>query len=116
MRETLSKYKEQVRKQVLAKDKLCVIVKAPNGRMVDVYTTEWIDTPVIPVLQEEARLNKEEYETELKKVEQEKFNRITLKFEELIKELDQSNAVIKQLQEHIVALEHEIKVIKGEVE
>jgi hypothetical protein len=107
MRETLSAYKEQMRKQTLAKDKLCVISKSPEGKIIDIKVAEWVDTPIVDELKQQAEINYIEYIAKQKK---------ELDDKELLLDQQLANIIgtIEELQIKIEELEHELAIIKGE--
>jgi hypothetical protein len=107
MRETFSAYKEQIRKQTLAKDKLCVITKLPNGKIIDLKVAEWIDTPIVEELLQQAHINKQEY-LEEEKIIHAKEKKV---LEDKIAELESK---FVQLETFLELLEHEVAIIKGE--
>jgi hypothetical protein len=107
MRETLSQIKENVRRQIAVRDKLVVIVKAPNGQMIEVLNGEWVEVNFLEELKKQASLNKQEYEASVKTEQHAKEELVMKRFELLAKEYE--SAI-----ERIKTLEHEIKVIKGE--
>jgi hypothetical protein len=107
MRETLSKIKEDVRKQIAVRDKLVVVLKAPNGQMIEVLDGQWVEVNFLEELRKQALMNKQEYEQALKVEQVAKEELIIKRFELLAK--DHELAL-----ERIKALEHEIRVIKGE--
>ena len=107
MRETLSQIKENVRKQIAVRDKLVVIVKAPNGQMIEVLDGQWVEVHFLEELRKQAFLNKAEYEASVKTEQSAKEELVMKRFELLAKEYEVAI-------ERIKALEHEVKVIKGE--
>lgn len=107
MRETLSQIKENVRRQIAVRDKLVVIVKAPNGQMIEVLNGEWVEVNFLEELKKQASLNKVEYEQSVKTEQVAKEELVMKRFELLAKDYEEAI-------ERIKALEHEIKVIKGE--
>jgi hypothetical protein len=107
MRETLSAYKEQIRKQTLQKDKLCVITKSPQGKIIDVNIVEWVDTPIIEELIAQANINKQEYLAHETQVQQDKEDTIKAEFALLQHNID-------LLAKEIEKLQHELMLIKGE--
>jgi hypothetical protein len=107
MRETLSQIKENVRRQIAVRDKLVVIVKAPNGQMIEVLNGEWVEVNFLEELKKQALLNKQEYEASVNLEKHAKEELVMKRFELLAKEYEEAI-------ERIKALEHEIKVIKGE--
>jgi hypothetical protein len=107
MRETLSQIKENVRRQIAVRDKLVVIVKAPNGQMIEVLNGEWVEVNFLEELKKQASLNKQEYETSVNLERHAKEELVMKRFELLAKEYEEAI-------ERIKTLEHEIKVIKGE--
>jgi hypothetical protein len=107
MRETLSKIKEDVRKQIAVRDKLVVVLKAPNGQMIEVLDGQWVEVNFLEELRKQALMNKQEYEQALKVEQVAKEELIIKRFELLAK--DHELAL-----ERIKALEREIRVIKGE--
>jgi hypothetical protein len=107
MRETLSQIKENVRRQIAVRDKLVVIVKAPNGQMIEVLNGEWVEVNFLEELKKQALLNKQEYEASVKTEQHAKEELLMKRFELLAKEYEEAI-------ERIKTLEHEIKVIKGE--
>ena len=107
MRETLSQIKENVRKQIAVRDKLVVVVKAPNGQMIEVLDGQWVEVNFLEELKRQALLNKQEYEQGVKLEQQAKDELIIKRFELLAKDYEQAI-------ERIAKLEHEIAVIKGE--
>jgi hypothetical protein len=107
MRETLSQIKENIRKQIATRDKLVVLNKAPNGQIIEVLEGQWVEANFLEELKEQATLNKQEYEGFVKTEQNAKDELIIRRFELLAKEYE--NAI-----ERIKALEHEIRVIKGE--
>jgi hypothetical protein len=107
MRETLSQIKENVRRQIAVRDKLVVIVKAPNGQMIEVLNGEWVEVNFLEELKKQASLNKQEYEASVNLETHAKEELVMKRFELLAKEYEEAI-------ERIKTLEHEIKVIKGE--
>jgi hypothetical protein len=107
MRETLSQIKENVRRQIAVRDKLVVIVKAPNGQMIEVLNGEWVEVNFLEELKKQASLNKQEYEASVNVERHAKEELVMKRFELLAKEYEEAI-------ERIKVLEHEIKVIKGE--
>jgi DNA-binding transcriptional regulator YhcF (GntR family) len=107
MRETLSQIKENIRKQIATRDKLVVLNKAPNGQIIEVLEGQWVEANFLEELKQQATLNKQEYEGFVKTEQNAKDELIIRRFELLAKEYE--NAI-----ERIKALEHEIRVIKGE--
>ena len=107
MRETLSQIKENVRKQIAVRDKLVVILKAPNGQMVEVLDGQWVEVNFLEELRKQALLNKQEYEALVKTEQVAKEDLVMKRFELLAKEYELAI-------ERIKALEHEVRVIKGE--
>jgi hypothetical protein len=107
MRETLSQIKENVRRQIAVRDKLVVIVKAPNGQMIEVLNGEWVEVNFLEELKKQASLNKQEYEASVNLERHAKEELVMKRFELLAKEYEEAI-------ERIKVLEHEIKVIKGE--
>jgi hypothetical protein len=107
MRETLSQIKENVRRQIAVRDKLVVIVKAPNGQMIEVLNGEWVEVNFLEELKKQASLNKQEYEASVNVERHAKEELIMKRFELLAKEYEEAI-------ERIKVLEHEIAVIKGE--
>ena len=107
MRETLSQIKENVRRQIAVRDKLVVIVKAPNGQMIEVLNGEWVEVNFLEELKKQALLNKQEYEASVNLEQHAKEELVMKRFELLAKEYEEAI-------ERIKTLEHEIKVIKGE--
>lgn len=107
MRETLSQIKENVRRQIAVRDKLVVILKAPSGQMIEVLNGEWVEVNFLEELKEQALLNKQEYEAYVNAERHAKEELVMKRFELLAKEYE--DAI-----ERIKALEHEIRVIKGE--
>ena len=107
MRETLSQIKENVRKQIAVKDKLVVLLKAPNGQIIEVVDGQWVEVNFLEELRKQALLNKQEYEQVVKAEQHAKEDLIVKRFELLAKEYEQAI-------ERIKVLEHEVKVIKGE--
>jgi DNA-binding transcriptional regulator YhcF (GntR family) len=107
MRETLSQIKENIRKQIATRDKLVVLNKAPNGQIIEVLEGQWVEANFLEELKQQATLNKQEYEGFVKTEQNAKDELIVRRFELLAKEYE--NAI-----ERIKALEHEIRVIKGE--
>jgi hypothetical protein len=107
MRETLSAYKEQIRKQTLQKDKLCVITKSPQGKIIDVNVVEWVDTPIVEELIAQAHINKQEYLAKEKALQEDKEDVIKAEFALLQHNID-------FLAKEIENLQHELMLIKGE--
>jgi hypothetical protein len=107
MRETLSQIKENVRRQIAVRDKLVVIVKAPNGQMIEVLNGEWVEVNFLEELKKQASLNKAEYEASVNVERHAKEELVMKRFELLAKEYEEAI-------ERIKTLEHEIAVIKGE--
>ena len=107
MRETLSQIKENVRRQIAVRDKLVVIVKAPNGQMIEVLNGEWVEVNFLEELKKQASLNKAEYEASVNVERHAKEELVMKRFELLAKEYEEAIQRIKEL-------EHEIRVIKGE--
>lgn len=107
MRETLSQIKENVRKQIAVKDKLVVLLKAPNGQIIEVVDGQWVEVNFLEELRKQALLNKQEYEQVVKAEQLAKEDLIIKRFELLAKEYELAI-------ERIKALEHEVRVIKGE--
>jgi hypothetical protein len=107
MRETLSQIKENVRRQIAVRDKLVVILKAPNGQMIEVLNGEWVEVNFLEELKKQASLNKAEYEASVKTEQVAKEELVMKRFELLAKEYEEAI-------ERIKALEHEVRVIKGE--
>lgn len=107
MRETLSQIKENVRKQIAVKDKLVVLLKAPNGQIIEVVDGQWVEVNFLEELRKQALLNKQEYEQVVKAEQVAKEDLIIKRFELLAKEYELAL-------ERIKALEHEVRVIKGE--
>ena len=107
MRETLSQIKENVRKQIAVRDKLVVILKAPNGQMIEVLNGEWVEVNFLEELKKQALLNKQEYEQSVKTEQHAKEELVMKRFELLAKDYEEAI-------ERIKALEHEVRVIKGE--
>jgi hypothetical protein len=107
MRETLSQIKENVRRQIAVRDKLVVIVKAPNGQMIEVLNGEWVEVNFLEELKKQASLNKAEYEASVNVERHAKEELVMKRFELLAKEYEEAIQRIKEL-------EHEVRVIKGE--
>ena len=107
MRETLSQIKENVRKQIAVKDKLVVLLKAPNGQIIEVVDGQWVEVNFLEELRKQALLNKQEYEQVVKAEQVAKEDLVIKRFELLAKEYEVAL-------ERIKALEHEVRVIKGE--
>jgi hypothetical protein len=107
MRETLSQIKENVRRQIAVRDKLVVVLKAPNGQMIEVLNGEWVEVNFLEELKKQASLNKQEYEASVNVERHAKEELVMKRFELLAKEYEEAI-------ERIKTLEHEIKVIKGE--
>jgi hypothetical protein len=107
MRETLSQIKENVRRQIAVRDKLVVIVKAPNGQMIEVLNGEWVEVNFLEEIKKQALLNKQEYEASVNAERHAKEELLMKSFELLAKEYEEAI-------ERIKALEHEVRVIKGE--
>jgi len=107
MRETLSQIKENIRKQIATRDKLVVLNKAPNGQIVEVLEGQWVEANFLEELKEQATLNKQEYEAFIKTEQVAKEELVIRRFELLAKEHEEAL-------ERIKALEHEVRVIKGE--
>lgn len=107
MRETLSQIKENVRKQIAVRDKLVVVVKAPNGQMIEVLDGQWVEVNFLEELKRQALLNKQEYEQSIKAEQLAKEELVIKRFELIAKDYELAL-------ERIKALEHEIAVIKGE--
>lgn len=107
MRETLSQIKENVRKQIAVKDKLVVLLKAPNGQIIEVVDGQWVEVNFLEELRKQALLNKQEYEQVVKAEQVAKEDLVIKRFELLAKEYELAI-------ERIKALEHEVRVIKGE--
>jgi|LakMenE18May11ns_1017448.scaffolds.fasta_scaffold9127549_1 hypothetical protein len=107
MRETLSQIKENVRRQIAVRDKLVVVLKAPNGQMIEVLNGEWVEVNFLEELKKQASLNKQEYEASVNLERHAKEELVMKRFELLAKEYEEAI-------ERIKTLEHEIKVIKGE--
>ena len=107
MRETLSQIKENVRKQIAVKDKLVVLLKAPNGQIIEVVDGQWVEVNFLEELRKQALLNKQEYEQGVKAEQVAKEDLVIKRFELLAKEYEVAL-------ERIKALEHEVRVIKGE--
>lgn len=107
MRETLSQIKENVRKQIAVKDKLVVLLKAPNGQIIEVVDGQWVEVNFLEELRKQALLNKQEYEQVVKAEQVAKEDLVIKRFELLAKEYELAL-------ERIKALEHEVRVIKGE--
>jgi hypothetical protein len=107
MRETLSQIKENVRRQIAVRDKLVVVLKAPNGQMIEVLNGEWVEVNFLEELKKQALLNKQEYEASVNLERHAKEELVMKRFELLAKEYEEAI-------ERIKTLEHEIKVIKGE--
>jgi hypothetical protein len=107
MRETFSAYKEHIRKQTLAKDKLCVITKSPSGKIIDLKVAEWIDTPIVEELLQQAHIHQQEYLAE----EQTKHAQEKKALEDKLAEIE---ARFVQLETFLELLEHEVAIIKGE--
>lgn len=107
MRETLSQIKENVRKQIAVKDKLVVLLKAPNGQIIEVVDGQWVEVNFLEELRKQALLNKQEYEQGVKAEQVAKEDLVIKRFELLAKEYELAI-------ERIKALEHEVRVIKGE--
>jgi len=107
MRETLSQIKENVRKQIAVKDKLVVLLKAPNGQIIEVVDGQWVEVNFLEELRKQALLNKQEYEQAVKKEQYAEKELLMKRFELMAIEYE-------QLLARVNALEHEVKVIKGE--
>ena len=107
MRETLSQIKENVRRQIAVRDKLVVVLKAPNGQMIEVLNGEWVEVNFLEELKKQASLNKAEYEASVNVERHAKEELVMKRFELLAKEYEEAI-------ERIKTLEHEINVIKGE--
>ena len=107
MRETLSQIKENIRKQIATRDKLVVLNKAPNGQIIEVLEGQWVEANFLEELKQQATLNKQEYEGFVKTEQNAKDELIVRRFELLAKDHEEALKRIK-------ALEHEIRVIKGE--
>jgi hypothetical protein len=107
MRETLSQIKENIRKQIATRDKLVVLNKAPNGQIIEVLEGQWVEANFLEELKQQATLNKQEYEGFVKTEQVAKEELVMKRFELLAK--DHEEAL-----ERIKALEHEVRVIKGE--
>jgi hypothetical protein len=107
MRETLSAYKEQIRKQTLQKDKLCVITKSPQGKIIDVNVVEWVDTPIVEELIAQANINKQEYLAEVNAQKEKEKQELMVQFSMLRTEILYLNTIVEELQ-------HELMLIKGE--
>lgn len=107
MRKTLSQIKEEMRKQIATRDKLVVLTKAPNGQIIEVLEGQWVESAFLEELKQQAMLNKQEYEQGVKAELVAKETLVIGRFELLAKEYEEA-------MERIKALEHEVKVIKGE--
>jgi hypothetical protein len=107
MRETLSQIKENIRKQIATRDKLVVLNKAPNGQIIEVLEGQWVEANFLEELKQQATLNKQEYEAFIKTEQVAKEELVIRRFELLAKEHEEAL-------ERIKALEHEVRVIKGE--
>lgn len=107
MRETLSAYKEQIRKQTLQKDKLCVITKSPQGKIIDVNIVEWVDTPIIEELVNQANINKQEYLAEVNAQHEKEKQDLMVQFATLKSDISYLNTLVEELQ-------HEIALIRGD--
>jgi hypothetical protein len=107
MRETLSQIKENVRKQIAVRDKLVVLLKAPNGQIIEVVDGQWVEVNFLEELRKQATLNKQEYEAVVKQETFAQQELVMKRFELISKEYE-------QLLARVATLEHEIKVIKGE--
>lgn len=107
MRETLSQIKENVRKQIAVKDKLVVLLKAPNGQIIEVVDGQWVEVNFLEELRKQALLNKQEYEQVVKAEQHAEQELLMKRFELMAREYE-------QLLARVNVLEHEIKVIKGE--
>lgn len=107
MRETLSQIKENVRKQIAVKDKLVVLLKAPNGQIIEVVDGQWVEVNFLEELRKQAILNKQEWEQAVKKEQYAEKELLMKRFELMAIEYE-------QLLARVNALEHEVKVIKGE--
>jgi hypothetical protein len=107
MRETLSQIKENVRRQIAVRDKLVVVLKAPNGQMIEVLNGEWVEVNFLEELKKQASLNKQEYEASVNLERHAKEELVMKRFELLAKEYEEAI-------ERIKVLEHEVRVIKGE--
>jgi hypothetical protein len=107
MRETLSQIKENIRKQIATRDKLVVLNKAPNGQIIEVLEGQWVEANFLEELKQQATLNKQEYEGFVRTEQVAKEELVMKRFELLAK--DHEEAL-----ERIKALEHEVRVIKGE--
>jgi hypothetical protein len=107
MRETLSQIKENIRKQIATRDKLVVLNKAPNGQIIEVLEGQWVEANFLEELKQQATLNKQEYEGFVKTEQVAKEELVIRRFELLAKEHEEAL-------ERIKALEHEVRVIKGE--
>ena len=107
MRETLSQIKENVRKQIAVKDKLVVLLKAPNGQIIEVVDGQWVEVNFLEELRKQALLNKQEWEQAVKKEQYAEKELLMKRFEMMAIEYE-------QLLARVNALEHEVKVIKGE--
>jgi hypothetical protein len=89
------------------RDKLVVIVKAPNGQMIEVLNGEWVEVNFLEELKKQASLNKAEYEASVNVERHAKEELVMKRFELLAKEYEEAIQRIKEL-------EHEVRVIKGE--
>jgi hypothetical protein len=107
MKHTLKAQRDEIRKQIAVQEKLVYITKAPNGKIIAVSEAEWIEINFLPKLQEQAYLNKQEYEQAIKIEAQAQQELLMKRFEQIAKEHEEAL-------ERIEALEHEIAVIKGE--
>lgn len=107
MRKTLSQIKEEMRKQIATRDKLVVLTKAPNGQIIEVLEGQWVEANFLEELKQQATLNKQEYEGSMKTEQVAKEELVIRRFELLAKEHEEALKRIK-------ALEHEVRVIKGE--
>jgi len=107
MRETLSQIKENVRRQIAVKDKLVVLIKAPNGQIVEVVDGQWVEVNFLEELRKQALLNKQEWEQAVKKEQYAEKELLMKRFEMMAIEYE-------QLLARVAFLEHEVKVIKGE--
>jgi hypothetical protein len=108
MRKTISQIKEEMRKQIAVRDKLVVLLKAPNGQIVEVLDGQWVEQNFLEEVKKQAILNKQEYENALKLEISAKEELVIKRFELLAKEYE-------DLTKRVQYLEKELKVIKGEV-
>ena len=114
MKETLSAYKEQIRKQTLQKDKLCLITKLPDGKIIDVNVVEWVGEPIIEDLVKQADINKQEYLAEQGKLKDLEKQQLEDMFDVVKAEIALLNHNLEYMGNQVEELQKELALIRGD--